>query len=109
MRVFVFALGLTTSAALMLTACTTAAETAPRTATRAAPVQVAASGPAAAPQDASEEKICKRMTVMGSNFPKKVCSTAAEWEAMNAATRASVDAYDKDRKQGNTQGSFENQ
>jgi hypothetical protein len=108
-RFVVFALGLTMSAAPMLTACTTAAETAPRTATQAAPAQVAASGPAAAPKDASEEKICKRMVVMGSNFPKRVCSTAAEWAAMDAATRTSVDAFDKDRRQGNTQGSFENQ
>ncbi|MDP3737614.1 MAG: hypothetical protein Q8R02_09505 [Hyphomonadaceae bacterium] len=97
------------SAALMLPACTTAAETAPRTTTQTAPAQVAASGPAVALQDASEKKICKRMAVMGSNFPKTVCSTAAEWAAMNAAAHESVDAYDKDRKQGNTQGSFENQ
>ncbi len=56
----------------------------------------------------NSDKICKRMPVMGSNFPKTVCSTAEEWAAFDAATRESVDAYDKDRKSGNTQGSFEN-
>jgi hypothetical protein len=56
-----------------------------------------------------ERMICKDMTVMGSNFPKKVCSTQAEWDTFNTKAHESVDAYDKDRKAGNTQGSYENQ
>ncbi len=56
----------------------------------------------------NSSKICKRMPVMGSNFPKTVCSTAEEWAEFERETRESVDAYDKDRKPGNTQGSFEN-
>jgi hypothetical protein len=62
---------------------------------------------AAASADNSD-KICKRMPVMGSNFPKTVCSSAEEWAAFEEQTRESVDAYDKDRKSGNTQGAFEN-
>lgn len=53
------------------------------------------------------DKICKRMPVMGSNFPKTVCSTAEEWAAFDEETRKSVEAYDNDRKSGNTQGAFE--
>jgi hypothetical protein len=50
----------------------------------------------------NSNKICKRMPVMGSNFPKTVCSTAEEWAAFDEAASESVDAYDKDRKAGNT-------
>ena len=112
MRYVVFAAGFALTESLLLCACTTASETVPRAAIQAssAPESAPVSGPAIAAKDGtSEKKICKRMPVMGSNFPKTVCSTAAEWAAMDEATRASVDAYDKDRKQGNTQGSFENQ
>lgn len=70
--------------------------------------QTAGTSGAAASADNSD-KICKRMAVMGSNFPKTVCSTAEEWAAFDKTTRESVDAYDKDRKAGNTQGAFENQ
>lgn len=55
----------------------------------------------------NSDKICKRMPVMGSNFPKTVCSTAEEWAAFDEETRKSVEAYDNDRKSGNTQGAFE--
>lgn len=78
--------------AVLLVACTTAANP-------------DATGMSAAAEDG---KICKRMPVMGSNFPKTVCSTAEEWAAFEAQTRESVDAYDRDRKAGNTQGAFEN-
>jgi hypothetical protein len=62
-----------------------------------------------APRMAADSgKICKRVPVMGSNFPTTVCSTAEEWAQFDRQTRESVDAYDKDRKQGNTQGAFEN-
>ena len=74
-----------------------------------ASTSVAGAGAAQQLADASgEEKICKNMRVMGSNMPKRVCSTQAEWDAFDKETRASVDAYDNDRKQGNTQGAFEN-
>jgi hypothetical protein len=55
-----------------------------------------------------EEPICKNMPVMGSNIPQKVCSTPAEWDEFDRQARESVDVFDKDRKQGNTQGIFEN-
>ena len=53
-------------------------------------------------------QICKSMPVMGSNMPKKVCSTKEEWDEFDQQMHESVDAFDKDRKQGNTQGTFEN-
>ena len=55
-----------------------------------------------------EKKICKSMPVMGSNFPKRVCSTQAEWDKFNEETYKSVEDFDRDRKSGITQGSFEN-
>jgi hypothetical protein len=67
---------------------------------RAAKQYAAASG---------QGQICKTMPVMGSNMPQKVCSTQEEWDEFDRQTRESVEAFDKDRRQGTTQGSFENQ
>ena len=66
---------------------------------RAAKQYAAASG---------EAQVCKTMPVMGSNMPQKVCSTQEEWDEFDRQTGASVEAFDKDRRQGNTQGAFEN-
>jgi hypothetical protein len=64
---------------------------------------------AMAAADTGEKKICKSMPVMGSNFPKRVCSTAEEWKKFEEETYKSVEAFDRDRKTGNTQGTFEGQ
>jgi hypothetical protein len=56
----------------------------------------------------ADQQICKSMKVMGSNFPQKVCSTQAEWDAFDKQAHESVDSYDQQRKAGNTQGAFEN-
>jgi hypothetical protein len=58
--------------------------------------------------ESGDKKICKSMPVMGSNFPKRVCSTQAEWDKFNDETYKSVEDFDRDRKSGITQGSFEN-
>lgn len=52
-------------------------------------------------------KICKTMPVMGSNFPQKVCSAQAEWDAFDDETRQSVDDFDNQRRSGNTDSAFE--
>lgn len=52
--------------------------------------------------DSGEKKICKSMPVMGSNFPKRVCSTQAEWDRFNEETYKSVEDFDRDRRSGNT-------
>ncbi len=54
-----------------------------------------------------QAKICKNMTVMGSNFPKKVCSTAEEWDAFNAKQLETADEFDRQRRAGNTDSNFE--
>jgi hypothetical protein len=51
-----------------------------------------------------EDKICKNMSVMGSNFPQKVCSTAEEWEKFDEQQRAAADEIDRQRRTGNTVG-----
>lgn len=52
-------------------------------------------------------KICKTMSVMGSNFPQKVCSTAEEWDQFDEQQRAAADELDRQRRAGNTGSSFE--
>lgn len=54
-----------------------------------------------------DRQICKSMTVMGSNFPQRVCSTQAEWDAFNEQVRQSADDFDAQRRAGNTQGEYE--
>jgi hypothetical protein len=54
-----------------------------------------------------ERKICKTMSVMGSNFPQKVCSTAEEWDAYNEQQRAAADEFDRQRRAGATDSAFE--
>ena len=55
----------------------------------------------------ADARICKSMSVMGSNFPQKVCSTQAEWDAFDAETRASADEFAASRRSGNTGNAFE--
>ena len=59
-------------------------------------------GTAIAAAEAGEKKICKSMPVMGSNFPKRVCSTQAEWDKFKEDTYKSVEDFDRDRRSGNT-------
>lgn len=53
------------------------------------------------------EQICKNMPVMGSNFPKKVCSTQAEWDEFDAQMRQSANDFDNQRRTGNVEGQYE--
>lgn len=62
---------------------------------------------AAKANGAEAGKICKTMSVMGSNFPQKVCSTQAEWDAFNEQQRKTVDEFDAGRRAGNTDNPFE--
>jgi hypothetical protein len=55
---------------------------------------------AVAAAETGEKKICKSMPVMGSNFPKRVCSTKAEWEKFDRDTYKSVEDFDRDRRSG---------
>ena len=47
------------------------------------------------------------MTVMGSNFPQKVCSTAEEWEAFDEQQLKTAEEFDRQRRAGNTDSAFE--
>jgi len=42
-------------------------------------------------KSADGEMVCKRQTVVGSNFKRKICATAAQWEAEEEASRSTVD------------------
>jgi len=56
-----------------------------------------------------QRMICKDMPVIGSNFPKKVCSTPEEWQAFNEKQLETADEFDRQRRAGNTGDDFERQ
>jgi hypothetical protein len=55
---------------------------------------------AAASRDGGSDKICKRLAVTGSNMPKRICSTAAEWAAYEKQKREEADQFNQDLKNG---------
>jgi hypothetical protein len=58
---------------------------------------VVAGDPAVPPQPAAnvsvaaDQKICKREIATGSVMPKRTCKTQAEWDAITAASKDSLD------------------
>ena len=52
-------------------------------------------------------QICKTMTVMGSNFPQKVCSTQEEWDQFDEDQLKKVEDVTAARRAGNTDAGFE--
>ena len=53
--------------------------------------------PAAAPSaEADSKKTCKQMKVMGSNFPRRQCMTAAEWAAYEQEGKQQVESFERD-------------
>src|SRR5262245_764095 len=67
------------------------AATAPKT---AAP----ASGKALATAT-GDKRVCRSQTEIGSNFPKRICKSAAEWAAIDKANLEGVDAFKRDSQQ----------
>jgi len=67
---------------------TTTAPPAPVAKVAAAPAAKTAASPPAGPTQVADDGklICKRITVTGSNYPKKFCSTQAEWDAQAKAS-----------------------
>lgn len=55
----------------------------------------------------ASNQICKTMSVMGSNFPQKVCSTREEWDQFDAEQRRTAEEFDRNRRSGNTDSGFE--
>jgi hypothetical protein len=90
---------------LALSACSTLLTPSGSAATRWAKLEKSRAEAAKGPT--GERKICKTMTTMGSNFPQKVCSTQAEWDAFDEQTRQSADEFDAGRRAGNTDSGFE--
>jgi hypothetical protein len=50
-----------------------------------------AAQPSASVSVAADKKICKREIATGSVMPKRTCKTQAEWEAITAASKDSLD------------------
>ena len=73
---------------------------APKTATTAAAKAAAApaSGKALV-KEAGDKQVCRRQTEIGTNFPKRVCKTAAEWAAIDKANLAGVEQYKRESMQ----------
>ena len=88
-----------------LSACSTLLTPSGSAATRWAKLEKSRAEAAKGPT--GERKICKTMMTMGSNFPQKVCSTQAEWDAFDEQTRQSADEFDAGRRAGKTDSGFE--
>ena len=87
-------------------ACATPAPTAPAAVQAAAAPAAAPAAPAAPKAVAAkgEKKTCKRTTAIGSNVPKSVCRTEAEWAAMDKQGREDVEEFDRARRELTTTG-----
>jgi hypothetical protein len=53
--------------------------------------QAAAAQPSTNVSVPADKKICKREIATGSVMPKRTCKTQAEWEAITAASKDSLD------------------
>lgn len=82
------------SSALVMSACSTTAPAPVAAAAKPAATQAAASDP--------NRQICKRITVTGSNYPKKFCSTQAEWDAQEKASLEQSEQIDAARRAADT-------
>ncbi len=69
-------------------------------------VPAEASGPEAVVAGGDEE-VCKRMKVMGSIRPQRVCASAAEWAAREAQDEQNASDFDRDRRAADGVRSFE--
>lgn len=91
-------------AVAFLGACATTTPSAPAP---AAPKPVAApKAAAAAPtsgkalvKETGDKQVCRRQKEIGSNFPKRICKSAAEWAAYDKANLEGVDQYKRDSMQ----------
>lgn len=102
-----FAVGIVAVVSL-LGACAT---TAPKDSAPAAGKPVAAAKPVAKPATTAKtttttktastdsKTICRRMSVMGSNYPQKVCHTQAEWAAYDKQGQDTVDQFERAKDQ----------
>ena len=97
MRILVLA-----ACAAAMSAC--ASQPAKTVAAEAAPVS--ASGPEVAEADGSQ-RVCRRMEVMGSIRPQRVCATQAEWDAKAEQDQEGVESFDRARRQTGGLGTFE--
>jgi hypothetical protein len=100
-------------AAVLTAACASAPETEPAQAGAAVPQKMAYATPAstAVPVKISSKKgdpnaqVCRREQVLGSNYPKKICHSQAEWDALNHANLANAEDVSRNlRSTTNTNG-----
>lgn len=66
--------------------------------------QAATAQPSAAPSTAASKMICKREIATGSVMPKRTCKTQAEWEAITAASKDSLDRRLNNDRSGGAAG-----
>ena len=87
-----------TAGLMMLTACATASSPSPEKiaeAQSAKEVSEKLTQTRTTTKSADGKMICKRTTVVGSNFKRKICATADEWDARAAADRETVDGIQR--------------
>jgi len=65
--------------------------------------QAPSAQPPASVSVAADKKVCKREIATGSVMPKRTCKTQAEWDAITAASKDSLDKrLNNDRSGGMT-------
>ena len=89
--------------AALLAGCATTAPSAPAPApkTVSAPKAVTpapVSGKALV-KDSDSKQVCRRQKEIGTNFPTRVCKTAAEWAAYDKANLEGVEQFKRDSMQ----------
>ncbi len=87
-----------------LTGCTTLITPSGSAATRWAALDKSR---AAKARGLADTRICKSMKTTGSNFPQKVCSTQAQWDAFAEEARKSAEEFGTGRRAGNLGDRFE--
>lgn len=87
-----------TAAMIALSACATT-ETSTMDAT---PVATAPTEATTKTAEADDRMICKKTTVVGSKFNKRVCATAAQWEARAAVDREATENIQRAKAPGVT-------
>jgi hypothetical protein len=66
--------------------------------------QTAAAQPAVNVGAVADKKICKREIATGSVMPKRTCKTQAEWDAITAASKDSLDRRANNDRSGGIVG-----
>lgn len=90
--------------AFALSACATTETTTMTETTAVKTADVAVMAEETKTAEADDDMVCKKTTVVGSKFNKRVCATRAEWAARAEADRLAAQNMQRDRTGSQGQG-----